>query len=452
MSITGQNKKEEVPVVAIVGRPNVGKSLLFNRLAGKAVSLVDAEAGVTRDRVYTEVEWDGKNFSLVDTGGLYPGEKGGILARIERQVDLAIEEAAVVVWVLDQPDGVTGLDEDIAGKLRLTAKPVILAVNKADNPSRLEDIGDFYRLGFGDPIPISSLHGLNTNTLLDKIISFIPRSGIKARPESIRVAIVGRPNVGKSSFINSLLKEERVMVDSLPGTTRGVIPIPFSLGEEHFILLDTSGLRKGRHFRKSGSRKEALGKKMSVWTNRAIRNSHVSILLIDAQDGVTRQDVKISDYIWNKGKGMVIALNKWDLIKGDEKVRDSYLESVGQRIPMAKFIPILFTSALFGQNVAKAVSLAHTVFSRSRLRIETHILNEVIQEAVKARQAPYKKGGGLKILYATQVKVEPPTFVFFVNDPARAGENYVRYLARVIYTHFDFGGTPIRIFLKPRKA
>ena len=441
--MAGPNK-EKIPVVAIVGRPNVGKSLLFNRLAGKAVSLVDAEAGVTRDRVYADGEWDGKNFSLVDTGGLYPGEKGGILARIERQVELAIEEAAVVVWVLDQPDGVTGLDEDIAGKLRLTTKPVILAVNKADNPSRLEDIGDFYRLGFGDPIPISSLHGLNTNTLLDKIISFIPGAGIKARPESIRVAIVGRPNVGKSSFINSLLKEERVIVDSLPGTTRGVVPIPFSLGEEHFILLDTSGLRKRARLQ------EELEKKMSVWTNRAIRNSQVSILLIDAQDGVTRQDVKISDYIWNKGKGMVIALNKWDLIKGDEKVRDSYLESVGQRIPMAKFIPILFTSALFGQNVAKAVSLAHTVFSRSRLRIETHILNQVIEEAVKARQAPYKKGGGLKILYATQVKVEPPTFVFFVNDPARAGENYVRYLARVIYTHFDFSGTPIRIFLKPR--
>ena len=443
--MAGPNK-EKIPVVAIVGRPNVGKSLLFNRLAGKAVSLVDAEAGVTRDRVYAEVEWDGKNFSLVDTGGLYPGEKGGILARIERQVELAIEEAAVVVWVLDQQDGVTGLDEDIAGRLRPATKPVILAVNKADNITRMEDIGDFYRLGFGDPIPISSLHGLNTNTLLDKIVSFIPRASIKARPETIRVAIVGRPNVGKSSFINSLLKEERVIVDSLPGTTRGVVPIPFSLGEEHFTLLDTSGLRKRARL------EEELEKKMSVWTNRAIRNSHVSILLIDAQDGVTRQDVKISDYIWNKGKGMVIALNKWDLIKGDEKVRASYLESVGQRIPMAKFIPILFTSALFGQNVAKAVSLAHTVFSRSRLRIETHILNQVIEEAVKARQAPYKKGGGLKILYATQVKVEPPTFVFFVNDPARAGENYVRYLARVIYTHFDFGGTPIRIFFKPRRV
>ncbi|MBL7171023.1 MAG: ribosome biogenesis GTPase Der [Candidatus Omnitrophica bacterium] len=437
--------KQNITTVAIIGRPNVGKSFLFNRFAGKAVSLVDAEPGVTRDRLYAEVRCGDKIFYLVDTGGFYPGGGEGMDSMIKNQVEFSIKEAGVIVWVLDAKDGVTPVDEDIALKLRPVKKPIILAVNKADNISRMEDTGDFYRLGFGEPISISALHGLNTDVLLDKIITYVPESEIKAGEESIWISVVGRPNVGKSSFINSLLNDNRVIVDKEPGTTRGVIPIPFSFEERQFTLLDTSGLRKKNKVYTD------LEQKMSVWTRRVIRRSHVSILLLDAQDGVTSQDARISDYIWENSGNMVIAFNKCDLLKGDDKVRRKYIDFLHKRIRVSNFCPVLFISALFGQDVFTTISTAKDVFNHSRMRVKTNVLNKVIEETVKKHQAAYAKGKHLKILYATQASVEPPSFVFFVNDASLVKENYKRYLTKVIYSHFDFSGTPIQIFFRTRK-
>lgn len=440
-----ENKiKNELPVVAILGRPNVGKSFLFNRLAGKAVSLVDDEPGVTRDRLYAEVRRGNKVFSLVDTGGFYPG-MGGLFSMIEKQVEFSIKEASVIIWVLDIKDGVTAVDEDIAEKLRAFKKAVILALNKADNPSLMEDTGDFYRLGFGEPVPISAFHGLNTDMLLDRVTSFIPKARSKPASKAIQISVVGRPNVGKSSFINALLKDERVMVDAQPGTTRGVIPIPFHFEENAFTLLDTSGLRKRYNI------DTELEKKMSVWTMRVIRRSHVSILLIDACEGVTSQDARISDYIWENNRGLVIAFNKWDLIKDDGRFREEYLDALYRKIRVSNFCPVVFVSALSGQNVYKTLSLARDVFDRTRMRIQTHVLNEIIEKAVRKREAQYVRGKHLKVFYATQADVEPPTFIFFVNDATLVMESYKRYLMNVIYSNVDFSGAPIRIFFRSRR-
>ena len=436
--------KGTMPIVAIVGRPNVGKSFLFNRLAGRAASLVDDEPGVTRDRLYAEVTWGDRMFCLVDTGGFYPGGKG-IISLIENQVEFSLKEADVIVWVLDARDGITAVDEDIALKLRPVKKPVILVVNKADNISLMEDISDFYKFGFGEPISISALHGLNTNTLLDKIMSFLPENKIIPDQEGIRISVVGRPNVGKSSFINALLKDNRVIVDKQPGTTRGVIPVPFLFEEKQFTLLDTSGLRKQKNISTD------LENKMSVWTKRVIRHSNVSILILDAQDGVTGQDARISDYIWEKGKSMIIVFNKCDLIKEGDKVRRQYLDFLHERIQASNFCPVFFISALFSQNIFTAISAAQTVFNRTRMRVQTHVLNKLIQETVKKRQPIYVKGKHLKILYVTQAGIEPPSFVFFVNDAKLVMESYKRYLLKVIYANFDFSGTPIKLFFRTRK-
>jgi len=436
---------EKMPIVAIIGRPNVGKSFLFNRFAGKAVSLVDDEPGVTRDRLYAEVRWGDKIFYLVDTGGFYPDGGEGIPSMVENQVEFSIKEATVIIWVLDVRDGVTPVDEDIAQKLRIVKKPIILAVNKADNISRMEDTGDFYKLGLGEPISISALHGLNTDTLLDKIISYVPQNKIKTDKESIWISVVGRPNVGKSSFINALLNDNRVIVDKHPGTTRGVIPIPFTFEERQFTLLDTSGLRKKKRVSTS------LERKMSVWTRRVIRRSHVSILLLDVQDGVTSQDSRISDYIWKNGGNMVIAFNKCDLIKINDKVKRQYMEFLHKRIRVANFCPVLFISALFSQNVFTTISAAKDAFNHSRMRVQTHILNKVIEETVKKQQAAYVKGRHLKILYATQAGIDPPSFVFFVNDASLVKESYKRYLMKAIYNRFDFKGTSIKIYFRTRK-
>lgn len=436
--------KTQMPTVAIVGRPNVGKSFLFNRLAGKAISLVDSEPGVTRDRIYAEVKWKGKIFNLIDTGGFYPGG-GGVFSKVEKQVEFSIKEADLIVLVLDVRDGVTALDEDIAQKLHKTEKTVILAINKADNLSLMKEVSEFYRLAFGDPISISALHGLNTDTLLDRIVSLLPHTEAKYGWGKIWISVVGRPNVGKSSFINAVLKDDRVIVDKYPGTTRGIIPVPFVFEDRAFTLLDTSGLRR-RHRVST-----ILEKKMAVWTRRIIRRSHVSILLLDIQEGITTQDARIIDYICKNGRCMIIAFNKIDLIDGDEHSRERYLSALYTRVPLTRFYPVFFISALLGQNVFEVISSVRIVSDHSRMRIKTHILNEVIEETLKTHELSSPKGPRLKILYVTQVDIEPPTFVFFVNDTHLVKESYKRYLMRVIYTHFDFIGTPIRIFFKKRR-
>lgn len=435
--------EKQTNVVAIVGRPNVGKSCIFNRLAGKALSLVDSEPGVTRDRIYAEVRWRDRVFDIVDTGG-FSVSTDELSSRIKAQIEFSIREAACIVWALDVRDGVTGLDEDIAETLRPSGKKVVLAVNKADNTSLMQ-VSDFYSLGMGEPVPISALHGLNTDVLLDRICALLPKTKAKTRRENIRISIVGRPNVGKSSLINALLKDKRVIVDDSPGTTRGVIPIPFSFEGSEFTLLDTSGLKKSKRI------STELEKKMMVWTRRVIRHCDISILLLDIREGITSQDARICDYIWEKGRGLIIAFNKCDLVRGDEKIKREYAKLLRERIMISKFCPVIFISALYGDNIFKLISMAEVVAGRAGMRIQTSVFNSVIDTAVREQQAQYVRGTHLKVFYATQASIEPPTFIFFVNDARLLKESYRRYLMNVIYSNFDFSGIPIRIFFRTRE-
>jgi GTP-binding protein len=430
------------PIVALVGRPNVGKSTLFNRIVGKMVAIVDPTPGVTRDRIYMPTEWSGKAFVLIDTGGLRFAEDG-IGEMVRKQALTAIEEAEVVVLVVDGKEGLHPLDVEIALLLRGKGKRGIVAVNKVDNPGPSPLLAEFYSLGLGDPIPVSAIHGLGIDMLLDRIVEGLPRTEAVAEEDLVKIAVVGRPNVGKSSFVNRVLGEERVIVDDLPGTTRDSIDTRFSWKGREALLIDTAGIRKKS---KVPFGIEAYG---VVRALRSIGRSDVSILLVDALEGVTEQDARIAGFIMDSGKGIVIVVNKWDLVERKEKgfEVEAFVRKALAFLPNP---PVVLASAKTGKNVSLAIEAAFRVADQRAMRIPTGQLMRTIGRII-SEHPPSFRGKDVRIYYMSQVGVKPPTFVLFTNIPDGVTENYKRFLANRIRELFGFEGSPIRILVRRKE-
>lgn len=433
------------PIVAIVGRPNVGKSTLFNRLTGKRIAIVEDKPGVTRDRIYSDAEWLNHKFIIIDTGGIEPYSEDKMLSQMRNQAQIAIETADVIVFVTDAKEGITHADEDVAAMLRKTHKPVILAVNKVDNPGRLNEVYEFYNLGISEPIGISSTLGLGTGDLLDKIASYFKEIENEEDEEEVtRVAIIGKPNVGKSSLVNRLVNEERVIVSDIPGTTRDAIDTPLEVNGEKFTLIDTAGIR-----RKSKVNEE-VERYSVIRSLTAIERSDVCLVMIDATEGVTDQDAKIAGYAHEAGKGIIIVVNKWDAIEKDDKTMNEFKNKIKADLSFMAYAPSLFISAKTGQRVDKLIELIKYVANQNAMRISTGVLNDILADAVMMNQPPMGKGKRLKIFYTTQVSTKPPTFVFFVNDPEIMHFSYERYLENQLRSRFGLEGTPVRFILRSR--
>lgn len=431
------------PVVAIVGRPNVGKSTLFNKIAGKRISIVEDTPGVTRDRIYAEAEWTGRTFSLIDTGGIEPFSQDIILMQMRRQAEVAIETANVIVLVVDGQEGITSTDQEVANMLRKTSKKVILACNKIDSPKYMNNIYEFYNLGMGEPIGISAGQALGLGDLLDEIVSGFPEEDENEYDDlTIKVALVGRPNVGKSSIINRILGEDRVIVSNIPGTTRDAIDTPFEADGQKYVLIDTAGMRK------RGKVNETIERYSVIRSLTAIERSDVSILVIDGETGVSEQDSKIAGYMHEQGRGAIIVVNKWDIVEKDDKTMNKYKEDIMKELPFMSYAPIMFVSALTGQRIQKILEMVVFVSNQHALRVQTGLLNDVINEAVLMNQPAVSGGRRLNILYGTQVSVKPPTFAIFVNDPELMHFSYERYLENQIRKSFGFQGTPLRFLIR----
>ncbi len=432
--------------VAIVGRPNVGKSTLFNRLVGGRRAIVEGEPNVTRDRIYGETEWLGKKFNVIDTGGIVLHDNDKIKNQIKYQAELAMEEADIILFVVDSRTGMTGVDEDIAQLLYRTNKEIILVVNKVEDFSNQEETSwEFYSLGFGDPFLISAEHGKNTGQLLDEVISKLPEADEdEISEEKINIAVIGKPNVGKSSLVNHLLGKERVIVSDMPGTTRDAVDTLIEWKDVKFNFIDTAGLR----------RKSKVKEDVEYYSNlralRSVDRADAVLMMIDAQHGITDQDKKIAGYAHDEGKAMVIAINKWDLMEKDSKTMERYTDEVYYQLKFLNYVPVTYISALTGERIDELLSLLEFVVDQSNLRIKTGILNEVITEAVQLREPPSRKGKRLKIYYASQVGIKPPTFVFFVNDPNLMHFAYQRYLENILREAFGYVGNPLKFKLKQR--
>ncbi|MEA4902377.1 ribosome biogenesis GTPase Der [Desulfitobacterium sp.] len=433
------------PVVAIVGRPNVGKSTLFNRLAGGLVAIVEDRPGVTRDRLYRDSEWLGRKFTIIDTGGIeFKNEETSIPTQMRRQAEIAIEEADVIVFVLDAQVPLTPDDELIAQTLRRSGKPVVIAANKVENFAKAE-LYELYSLGLGEPIPISAVHGMNIGDLLDAVVAHFPEQEEEEYdPDIIKIAAIGRPNVGKSSLVNALLGEERVIVSNVPGTTRDAIDTAFEHEGKHYILIDTAGMRrKGRI--------DELTERYSVSRSlRAVDRCDVVLMLIDATEGVTEQDKKIAGYAHEAGKGIILVVNKWDLIEKDDKSMNRYEKEIREELSFMLYVPTLFISAKTGQRVNRLLELVDFVAEQNATRITTATLNSLVREWVHLNPPATDKGRRLKILYMTQVGVKPPTFVCFVNDPELLHFSYKRYLENQLRKSFGFEGSPIRLVIRQK--
>ena len=435
------------PVVAIVGRPNVGKSTLFNRIAGGLVAIVENKPGVTRDRLYRDAEWLGRKFSLIDTGGIeFKETNTPISIQMRRQAELAMEEADVIVFLIDAQMPLTPDDDMIAQTLRRSGKPVLLVANKVENFKKAESgLYEFYSLGLGEPIPISAVHGMNTGDLLDAIISHFPaETEEEYDPDVIKIAVIGRPNVGKSSLVNSLLGEERVIVSDIPGTTRDAIDTPFEREGKHYILIDTAGMRR------KGKIDELTEQYSVVRSLRAVDRSDVILMLLDAEEGVTEQDKKIAGYAHEAGKGIVLIINKWDLIAKDEKTMNRFDKQIREELGFMMYAPTLYISAKTGQRVNKILELVDFVAEQNSTRVATATLNTMVREWVHLNPPPTDKGRRLKILYVTQVGVKPPTFVFFVNDAELMHFSYRRYLENQVRKSFGFEGSPLRVVVRQK--
>nr|WP_239559163.1 ribosome biogenesis GTPase Der [Sporohalobacter salinus] len=435
------------PVVAIVGRPNVGKSTLFNRIVGNRISIVEDKPSITRDRLYAEGEWLNNHFLVVDTGGLDLNDETELKDEVRQQAELAIEEAEVVLFVVDGRAGIKPMDREVANLLRRSDKPVILTVNKVDSKELEEEVKyDFYELGLGDPIPISAKHALNTGDLLDEVIShFSTDDTVEYDEDTIRISVIGRPNVGKSSLVNSILGKERVIVNDTPGTTRDAIDTYFEVGDNQFVIIDTAGMRKR-------SKVEAGIEKYSVIRSlKAVDRSDVALMVLDATQGITQQDKKIAGYAHDQGKAMVLAVNKWDLIEKYSNIDQHFAEEIRYESNFINYAPITFVSALTGQRVLEILDIVEYAAEQHSRRIETNVLNNVIKEAISMHQPPSDKGRRLKVYYATQPRIKPPLIILFVNDPDLLKDSYKRYLRNSIRESFGFDGTPIKIIARERK-
>ncbi|HEX3012371.1 MAG TPA: ribosome biogenesis GTPase Der [Syntrophomonadaceae bacterium] len=435
------------PVVAIVGRPNVGKSTLFNRLVGSRKAIVEDIAGVTRDRIYDISDWAGRDFICIDTGGIRFDEGDVFTREIKLQAELAIEEADVIVFVVDAKDGVTAEDEQVSTILRRSNKPVVLAANKVENFNKQLEYYEFYNLGLGDPIPVSAMHGMNTNELLDAVVDrFPPASNYEEDADSIKIAILGRPNVGKSSLVNALLGEERVIVSDVPGTTRDAIDTPFVFENRKYVLIDTAGIRKRSRI------KEPTEKYSVIRALKSIERADIVLVMLDAVDRVTDQDQRIAGYVHEQGKANIVVVNKWDLIPKDGSTMNQFDKDIREDLKFMAYAPILYVSALTRQRIFKIIELVDFVCDQHNNRIGTSELNKVITEAMLLNPLP---GGGkkqIKIYYAAQVRTAPPVFVFFANYPEEVHFSYLRYLENVIRRNFGFEGTPIRLLVRKRGA
>ncbi|MBU5314139.1 ribosome biogenesis GTPase Der [Tissierella carlieri] len=426
-------------IVCIVGRPNVGKSTLFNKLVGKRIAITEDTPGVTRDRIYAEGEWLGKYFTVIDTGGLEPENEEIIMKNIKRQAEMAIDTADVILFVVDGLEGLNSTDREIGNMLRKSGKNVIVACNKIDTPNFKNQVYEFYELGLGEPMIISGEQGLGIGDLLDEIVKHFPEDKDTDYDEDlIRVALIGKPNVGKSSLINNILGEERVIVTNIPGTTRDAIDTYFNFGDNRYVFIDTAGLRRKR------SIYEDVERYSVIRTLTAVDRSDICVLVIDAAEGVTEQDTKIAGYAHDNGKAIIIAVNKWDLVKKDSNTHLEFEKEIRRVLGFITYAPIIFISALTGQRVDKLLELINVVNNNYNLRISTGVLNDIVNEAVLMNQPPSDKGKRAKIYYGTQVSVRPPKFVIFVNYKELMHFSYVRYLENQIRNHFGFVGTPIQ--------
>jgi GTP-binding protein len=441
------------PLVAIVGRPNVGKSTLFNRIVGAPLAIVEAVPGTTRDRLYADGSWGGRAFTLVDTGGLDPTTTDDIARRVKAQAELAIAEADVIVFLVDGKEGLTATDRDITEVLRRAEKPILLAVNKAESETRRLDSVEFYELGLGDPWPISALQGSNVADLLDEVVAHFPAGEVEETPALVRLAIVGRPNVGKSSLLNAMLGEERAIVHEAPGTTRDAIDTVIEEARGRIVLIDTAGIRR------RGRIERGIEKYSVLRALRAIDRADVVLLVMDGLDGVAAQDTHIAGYVREAYKGLVAVVNKWDLVRErarSEKLRgdtltQEYMAVMREALNFMDYVPVLFISARTGQRVPQVLETALAVQAERGRRIATSELNQVIQDALARHAPPAERGRALKVYYTTQATTDPPTFVFFVNNPQLLHFSYERYLENQLRAAFGFTGTPIKLVFRPRE-
>ncbi|SMO42185.1 ribosome biogenesis GTPase Der [Melghirimyces algeriensis] len=435
-----------MPVVAIVGRPNVGKSTLFNRIAGQRIAIVEDKPGITRDRIYSRSDWSGRAFHLIDTGGLEFNKKDEVVEHIRHQAELAIEEADVILFVVDGKEGVTATDEEVGRLLHRSNKPVVLAVNKLDHIKHEDHVYDFYRLGFEEPIAISSLHGSGTGDLLDAVIRCFPEGEEEEYDtDTIRVSIIGRPNVGKSSLVNRILGEQRVIVSSVAGTTRDAIDTPFSHDDQDYVIVDTAGMRK------RGKVYESTEKYSVIRALKAIERSDVVLIVLDGVEGVTEQDKRVAGIAHEGGRGAIFVVNKWDAVEKDDKTMKRFSEEIREAFGFMDYAPVLFTSAKTGQRVNRVLPVVKEVAEQHAMRVSTSVLNQVLQDATMSTPPPSVKGKRARIQYGTQVSVKPPTFVLFVNDPESVHFSYTRYLENQLREAFGFIGTPIRMMLRKKK-
>ena len=435
------------PIVAIVGRPNVGKSTLFNALAGENISIVKDTPGVTRDRIYADVEWLNHTFTLIDTGGIEPDSNDIILSQMREQAQIAIDTADVILFMVDVKQGLVDSDSKVADMLRRSHKPVVLTVNKVDHHEKfLADVYEFYNLGIGDPFPISSVNKQGLGDLLDQVISLFPESATEEEEDDRpKIAVVGKPNVGKSSIINKLLGENRVIVSNIAGTTRDAIDTEVKWDGKEYVFIDTAGLRRKNKI------KEELERYSIIRTVTAVERADVVVVVIDATEGVTEQDAKIAGIAHDRGKGILVVVNKWDAIENDDKTIYKYTNKVKEVLSFMPYAEIMFVSAETGQRLPKLFEKIDMIIENQTMRIATGVLNEIMSEAIALQQPPSDKGKRLKLYYITQVAVKPPTFVIFVNDKKLMHFSYTRYLENKIRDTFGFKGTSLKFIIRERK-
>ncbi|WP_371370850.1 ribosome biogenesis GTPase Der [Sporomusa aerivorans] len=434
------------PIVAIVGRPNVGKSTLFNYIGKNRLSIVEDMPGVTRDRIYMDAEWLGRSFTMIDTGGIEFETNDKILTAMRNQAKLAIEEADVIMFIVDGKTGPTSADSEVAVILRNTRKSVLLVVNKVDNMKNEADIYEFYNLGLGDPIAISATNALNIGDMLDRLIENMPAEHIEpADNDQIKVAVIGRPNVGKSSLVNAIIGEDRVIVSDIPGTTRDAIDTHFTKDGQSYVLIDTAGMRRKAKIDMPVERYSVIR------SLRAVDRCDVVLMVINAEEGVTEQDKKIAGYAHEAGKASIIVVNKWDLLEKDGKTSLRFTETIREELGFMQYSPVLFTSALTKQRVQRVTELVKYVADQHTMRVATSVLNQVIEDATAINPPPSERGRRLKIYFATQPDVKPPTFILFVNDPEIMHFSYLRFLENKLREAFGFEGTPLKLVVRGRK-